>query len=292
MGWTTAQGADAFIHEPSQWEDFDGDGYGDNFDGVDVDYCQEVPGTSFEDRFGCPDTDYDGWSDPDAFWTIAKWETLGYGPDYFTIDSTQWYDSDEDGFGDNWGDPSWNATRNETWPGIWIEGAIGDMCPLEVNDGLYGNDNSRPGCPVEEENSGNNKNSGDGSSSQNGIETVTLIGIISGIVVLLLVVAVVVLSKGSKKSQKKTKKTPISVALEGPEPPAPHPAIEPATEEDPSEIEEEEKPAEEIEMVSSWEDLPVGEYLEPDADGRVWFKDENGEHWFQNSDESWSKWKE
>ena len=104
-------GADAFVDEPSQWADTDGDGYGDNFDGVNVDFCTDEAGTSTIDRFGCPDLDGDGYSDVDAFWTLAMWDSLGYGPDEFMFDPTQWYDTDKDGFGDNWGNPAWNDSR-------------------------------------------------------------------------------------------------------------------------------------------------------------------------------------
>ena len=85
LAWTVAMGADAFIDEPSQWADTDGDGYGDNFDGVNVDFCTDEAGTSTIDRFGCPDLDGDGYSDVDAFWTLAMWDSLGYGPDEFSL---------------------------------------------------------------------------------------------------------------------------------------------------------------------------------------------------------------
>ena len=50
LAWTVAMGADAFVDEPSQWADTDGDGYGDNFDGVNVDFCTDEAGTSTIDR--------------------------------------------------------------------------------------------------------------------------------------------------------------------------------------------------------------------------------------------------
>jgi len=43
--------------EPTQWRDADGDTYGDNPTGVLADDCPTVAGTSFVDKFGCPDTD-------------------------------------------------------------------------------------------------------------------------------------------------------------------------------------------------------------------------------------------
>ena len=42
--------------------------------------------------------------------------------------------------------------------------------------------------------------------------------------------------------------------------------------------------------VESWHHLPDGDYLDPDEDGTIWFKASNGDHWYQNHDESWTKW--
>ena len=42
-----------------------------------------------------------------------------------------------------------------------------------------------------------------------------------------------------------------------------------------------------VNWVSSWEELPPGEYLPKDEHGTVWFKTNDGQHWFQNDDDSW-----
>ena len=42
--------------------------------------------------------------------------------------------------------------------------------------------------------------------------------------------------------------------------------------------------------VGSWEDLPAGDYLDPDDNGTNWFKANDGDHWYQNSDGTWTKW--
>lgn len=77
---------DTFPVDGSQWSDVDEDGYGDNPDGFQGDACPGSPGTSTNDRFGCADTDSDGWSNAnDAFPTV----------------SSQHLDTDNDGFGDN-----------------------------------------------------------------------------------------------------------------------------------------------------------------------------------------------
>mgnify|MGYP001181748557 CR=1 FL=1 len=101
---------DAFPNDATQTEDTDGDGFGDSFSGFQADACTNQPGTSFHDRFGCPDMDNDGWSDQsDAFPNIAS----------------QWNDTDGDGYGDN------------------STGWKGDSCPS-----TYGDSNKdKNGCP-------------------------------------------------------------------------------------------------------------------------------------------------
>ena len=49
--------------EPTQWNDTDSDGFGDNLYGFQGDSCVFDAGSSFENKFGCPDQDLDGWSD-------------------------------------------------------------------------------------------------------------------------------------------------------------------------------------------------------------------------------------
>ena len=106
--WTIADGADAFVGDKTQWVDADSDGFGDNPPpgAPEGDSCPGVQGFSDEDRNGCPDTDSDGYSDPDIGWTISN------GADAFPLEPSQWRDSDSDGYGDN------NA------------GVNGDDCPL------------------------------------------------------------------------------------------------------------------------------------------------------------------
>lgn len=96
LGWTIAAGADAYPSDITQWVDTDGDGYGDNPPpATEGDSCSTISGTSTVDRFGCPDSDSDGYSDADLSWTIAN------GADAFPVEPTQWSDGDSDGYGDN-----------------------------------------------------------------------------------------------------------------------------------------------------------------------------------------------
>ena len=108
--------------------DQDGDGYGDNPSPANnADDCPTETGTSSIDFLGCYD-DGDGWRDENE-------------PEALRGDPTQWKDSDFDGFGDNWGNPAWNATRDPSWPGQYVEGATNaDYCPKTT-----------PGLQVDEE---------------------------------------------------------------------------------------------------------------------------------------------
>ncbi len=106
---------DVYPGEISQWNDTDGDGYGDSIIGLNGDACPQENGTSFKDRWGCSDTDGDGWSDkgdafPNEATQYSDQDNDGYGdnqsanafePDAFPFDPTQQIDTDGDGFGDN-----------------------------------------------------------------------------------------------------------------------------------------------------------------------------------------------
>jgi len=88
-GLRVNQTGDAFPLESTQWNDTDGDGYGDEPAGFEGDACPLEAGTSVRslannlDHFGCPD-DGDGFVD-----------------EPFPEDPSQWLDDDQDGLGDN-----------------------------------------------------------------------------------------------------------------------------------------------------------------------------------------------
>ena len=125
-GW--ADSIDDLPNDSTQWSDQDGDGYGDNQDGNNPDSCGLISGTSVLDRYGCPDTDMDGYSTADASWTVED------GADAFPTDNTQWSDWDEDGHGDNYGNLSW-TNRNANWPGEYYQYARNqDACPTLPGD--------------------------------------------------------------------------------------------------------------------------------------------------------------
>ena len=125
--WLVAQGADAFPTDQTQWEDFDGDGYGDNPDGTTPDACLTAGGTSLralvpelgattryvsEAHYGCPDLDGDGWADASE---------VGEGMD---ANPDEHMDLDGDGVGAN-------ADYNDTNP-LVID--IEDHCLLSFDD--------------------------------------------------------------------------------------------------------------------------------------------------------------
>ena len=99
---------DEFKFDPTQQTDRDGDGYGDNVGGTRGDACPDTFGNSSIDRYGCPDADGDGWSDAgDGFsddplrWKDNDGDMVEDSEDAFPFDPTQWNDTDGDGFGDN-----------------------------------------------------------------------------------------------------------------------------------------------------------------------------------------------
>ena len=107
---------DAFPNDPLRSGDADQDGYDDSLE----DNCWGVWGNSSSDRQGCPDSDGDGYSDPDSNWTTSN------GADSFSTISSQWNDTDSDGFGDN------------------ISGFQGDDCILVGGNSTA---NGTYGCP-------------------------------------------------------------------------------------------------------------------------------------------------
>jgi hypothetical protein len=137
-GWADVD--DAFTLDPTQWDDTDNDGYGDNSEGTNPDDCIDEAGSSTIDRLGCVDTDGDGYSDADDVWSTEN------GADAFPEDDTQWSDFDEDGFGDNYGNDTW-TDRNPSWPGEYHPDVLPhqqDACPTFAGTSWK---NDMHGCP-------------------------------------------------------------------------------------------------------------------------------------------------
>lgn len=110
-GWSDE--FDEFPEEPTQYRDSDGDGYGDNIDGVSGDSCPDTAGESNKSKLGCPDDDGDGWSNEEDIWPN---------------DARVWSDSDSDGFSNQQGTE------------------VSDDCPDEAGESFE----DRKGCPDED----------------------------------------------------------------------------------------------------------------------------------------------
>jgi len=155
---------DIWILDPSQWFDGDGDGFGDNEFGTKGDSCPTIEGYSIIDRYGCLDSDSDGWSDfGDPFpLNTSQWidrDGDGWGDnqsegaeliDLFPADGTQWADFDGDGHGDNkYGtEGDWFPNNPDRWADTDRDGTsdeddafVNDATQSTDRDGdLYGDD--------------------------------------------------------------------------------------------------------------------------------------------------------
>ena len=138
---------------------------------VNGDACPLQAGESFLDRYGCPDSDGDGWSDASADWTIED------GADTYENDSTQHIDSDGDNYGDNPfglnGDACPEDNGYSTIDRLGCPDMDTDGYSDERGDGLGGDDcpaaygdstRDRLGCP---------DSNGDGYSDMNGFVSTT-----------------------------------------------------------------------------------------------------------------------
>ena len=108
-------------------------------------------GNSTEDRVGCRDSDGDGWSnqgdafpgDPNGIVQEACLSTPG-------ACSTQWNDTDNDGFGDNNGPGDYKPDYCPNEAGV-LSGTNGTGCPIwvpdEDNDGVSDSNDMCPGTP-------------------------------------------------------------------------------------------------------------------------------------------------
>ena len=122
---------DEFPYDPTQSADSDGDSYGDNPAGNRGDSCPTVYGNSTADRYGCIDSDGDGFSDEG---------------DGFPYDPLRWIDNDRDGIEDQFDDFPYDPTQSADSDGDGYgdnrAGNRGDACPDE-----FGNSTSdRYGC--------------------------------------------------------------------------------------------------------------------------------------------------
>ena len=130
--------SDAFPSDGSQWVDSDGDGYGDNPFGNQGDQFpndatrwqdSDLDGyADFEDEFPYDPTQNQD-SDGDGFGDNQS----GDAPDAFPNDSTEWFDTDMDGVGDNSDEFPYDPSQTEDFDGDGYGdnplGTAGDLFP-------------------------------------------------------------------------------------------------------------------------------------------------------------------
>ena len=243
----------------NQSVDTDGDGFGDNVEADDGDDCPLQKGTSFRDKRGCLDLDGDGWS---------------YESDFNDGDPTQWSDTDGDGFGDNWDNEDWSEGRTI---GQFVIGATEpDRCPSEYSAFLY---SDTEGCLTSQNSDdSSDKNSvgekGDGADSNFAL----ILGIAGTGIILILFGSIAVLLKKQSKPKRKPKEKAV------------HPALESGLNEDLSEdVVQDIESKKSVEFVSTWEELPDGDWLPNDENGVNWYQDNEGKYW-HSTDEGFVVW--
>lgn len=134
---------DAFPFDATQWHDKDGDGFGDSqAPGANYsDACPDVWGNSTEKfRYGCLDSDGDGYSDL-------------LGDDAFPENPTQWEDQDKDGWGDNQDGEDADLCLNTTINELYLQEARENFgCALyqsdSDNDGIMDDEDACPNTPA------------------------------------------------------------------------------------------------------------------------------------------------
>ena len=206
------------------------------------------------------DLDNDGWS---------------YENDFNDGDPTQWSDTDGDGFGDNYDDTNWSEGRTV---GQFVEGATQpDRCPEEYSAFLY---SDTEGCLSSQKSTEtaqeNNANSEEDTEESN---LVLILGIAATGVIFVLFGAIAVLIRKKPKSKSKEEISAV------------HPALESDNSNDIGEGEElaqkvmdEVESTQSVDFVSTWEELPDGEWLPNDENGVNWYQDKDGRYWHSTDD--------
>ena len=237
---------------PDQVSDTDGDGYGDNSDGLQGDDCPFQKGSSIYDLVGCVDLDNDGWS---------------VSHDFNDGDNTQWNDTDGDGFGDNWDNPEWNSTRQI---GSFVLGATEpDRCPNQYSEFIY---SQYQGCLtqliVEDE---AQKSSSQVDSDDDSNMVLILVIAATGVIFILFGAIAVILKKKPKGKHRKSKVVKSSQKQQS--------ILDQA-----DDVLKETQSQIRTDFVSSWEELPEGEWLPNDENGVNWYLDNDGRHWYSDAD--------
>ena len=248
--------------------DSDGDGFGDNSDSPDGDDCPLQKGTSTKDKRGCLDLDSDGWS---------------YETDFNDGDPTQWKDTDGDGFGDNYGDMDWSEGRII---GQYVEGATQpDRCPDEYSAFLY---SDTQGCLTSLQSSdGTEQNTAESKDDEEESNLVLILSLAATGIIFVLFGAIAVLLRKKPSTKTADEIGPVHPALENKK----SKQVEKDTKDEPKSVEEEIDSKDPVEFVSTWEELPTGEWLPNDEHGVNWYQDEDGRYW-HSTDDGFRVWNE
>ena len=248
--------------------DTDSDGFGDNSDSPDGDDCPLQKGTSTKDKRGCLDLDNDGWS---------------YETDFNDGDPTQWMDSDGDGFGDNYDNVDWSEGRTI---GQLVEGATQpDRCPDEYSAFLY---SDTQGCLTSLQSSdGTEQNTAEGIDADEESNLVLILSLAATGIILVLFGAIAVMLRKKPAPKSGVEIGPVHPAVDNVE--SESEAIE--TYDQVQVVEESMDSKNSIEFVSTWEELPKGEWLPNDENGVNWYQDEDGRYW-HSTDDGFRVWNE
>ena len=114
---------DLYPNDPTQHTDSDGDGFGDNAEGNMGDACKSISGDSFMDRYGCPDSDSDGFSNADSSWLAHP---NGFA-DAFPHDMYESRNTDGDAYGDIFDDCPSNYGTSVFTTKNWTESNTGPL---------------------------------------------------------------------------------------------------------------------------------------------------------------------
>ena len=180
--------------------------------------------------------------------------------DAFPTDGSQWNDTDEDGFGDNWDNPDWTESRTL---GIYLEGATQpDRCPDEYSPYLY---SDYQGCLTTIPDSDENKiiASDDETEDSNLIMIIAIAG--TGVVFLLFGAIAMILKKKPAQNKRRPKKST------------------PQIRDDAEEVLQSLDSEKSDNFVSSWEELPDGDWMDTDENGVNWYQDTTGRYWYSDS---------
>ena len=162
--WNIEDGADMWINDPTQWQDTDGDGHGDNASDLAINpdkFPLNITATDDADNDGFPDawtsfvyqSNSSNENEPPLYLDycpgVTGFSTNPVGKygcidsdgdtwadiyDAFPSDKNQWSDQDGDGFGDQ---PGPNYDQCPSVKGV-IEGTGGQGCPLGDDEDLDG----------------------------------------------------------------------------------------------------------------------------------------------------------